>query len=66
MLEKLAKILLEKESIDGEELKKFWDEVTAGIAEKDSKQVPALAVLKVILTARLRDIIRAKSLILSG
>ncbi len=34
MLEKLAKILLEKESIDGDELKKFMDEVTAGIAEK--------------------------------
>ncbi len=39
MLEKLAKILLEKESIDGEELKKFLDEVKAGIAEKGSKQV---------------------------
>jgi cell division protease FtsH len=39
MLEKLAKILLEKESIDGEELKKFLDEVKAKIAEGDSKQV---------------------------
>ena len=39
LLEKLAKILLEKESIDGEELKKFLDEVKARIAEDDSKQV---------------------------
>jgi len=39
MLEKLAKILLEKESIEGEELKKFWEEVRARIAEKGSKQV---------------------------
>ena len=39
MLEKLAKILLEKESIDGEELKKFLAEVKAKIAEDDSKQV---------------------------
>ena len=39
MLEKLAKILLEKESIDGEELKEFLDEVKAKIAEDDSKQV---------------------------
>ncbi|MHC1725140.1 MAG: ATP-dependent zinc metalloprotease FtsH [Syntrophobacteraceae bacterium] len=34
MLEKLAKILLEKESIDGVELKTFSDEVTAEIAQK--------------------------------
>jgi len=39
MLEKLAKILLEKESIDGEELKKFFDEVKAMIAEDGSKKV---------------------------
>jgi cell division protease FtsH len=39
MLEKLAKILLEKESIEGEELKKFWEEVRARIAEKGTKQV---------------------------
>jgi cell division protease FtsH len=39
MLEKLAKILLEKESIDGGELKKFVDEVTARIAEDSSKRV---------------------------
>ncbi len=39
MLEKLAKILLEKESIEGEELKRFSDEVNAKIAENDSKQV---------------------------
>ena len=39
MLEKLAKILLEKESLDGEELKKFLDEVTARIAEDGSKRV---------------------------
>ncbi|MGO9022075.1 MAG: ATP-dependent zinc metalloprotease FtsH [Syntrophobacteraceae bacterium] len=39
MLEKLAKILLEKESIDGEELKKFFDEVKARIAEDGSKKV---------------------------
>ena len=39
MLEKLAKILLEKESLDGEELKKFRDEVTAMVAGNDSKQV---------------------------
>ncbi len=38
-LEKLAKILLEKESIDGEELKKFRDEVTAMVAGQNSKQV---------------------------
>ena len=39
MLEKLAKILLEKESIEGEELERFLDEVKAKIAEEDSKQV---------------------------
>ncbi|MGO9557258.1 MAG: ATP-dependent zinc metalloprotease FtsH [Syntrophobacteraceae bacterium] len=39
MLEKLAKILLEKESIDGEELTKFMDEVKAMVAKDDSKQV---------------------------
>jgi cell division protease FtsH len=39
MLRKLAKILLEKESIDGEDLNKFRDEVVAGLAEKDSKRV---------------------------
>jgi cell division protease FtsH len=39
MLEKLAKILLEKESIDGEDLKTFLDEVKAKIAEEDSKQI---------------------------
>ncbi len=39
MLEKLAKILLEKESIEGEELKKFWEEVRARIAEKGPRQV---------------------------
>ncbi len=38
MLEKLAKILLEKESIDGEELKQFLDEVAAGLAEKSSNK----------------------------
>ena len=44
MLEKLAKILLEKESIDGEELKKFLDEVTAGNTEKVSSQSAAPSV----------------------
>lgn len=39
MLEKLAKILLEKESIDGEELKTFSDEAKAKIAEDGSIQV---------------------------
>jgi cell division protease FtsH len=39
MLEKLAKILLEKESMEGEELKKFWDEVKAAIAQKEGKLV---------------------------
>ena len=39
MLEKLAKILLEKESIEGEELERFLGEVKAKIAEDDSKQV---------------------------
>jgi cell division protease FtsH len=39
MLEKLAKILLEKESIDGEELKTFSDEARARIAEEGSIQV---------------------------
>ncbi len=34
MLEKLARILLEKESIDGVELKEFSDEVTAELAQK--------------------------------
>ena len=38
MLEKLAKILLEKESMEGEELKKFVEEVTAGLAGKDSSR----------------------------
>ena len=36
MLQKLAKILLEKESIEGEELKKFWDEVKQSIEVKQS------------------------------
>ncbi len=35
MLEKLARILLEKETIDGEELKKFQDEVRAGISDDE-------------------------------
>jgi cell division protease FtsH len=39
MLDKLAKILLEKESIDGEELKTFWEEVRERIAEQSSKRV---------------------------
>jgi cell division protease FtsH len=39
MLEKLAKILLEKESIEGEDLKKFMDEVMARVANKRSRQV---------------------------
>src|SRR5208283_5359098 len=39
MLEKLAKILLEKESIDGEELKTFSDEARAKITEEGSIQV---------------------------
>jgi cell division protease FtsH len=39
MLEKLAKILLEKESIDGEDLKKFSDEVKDRIAEDGSIKV---------------------------
>ncbi len=34
MLKKLAGILLEKESIEGEELKKFWDEVKERLAQK--------------------------------
>jgi cell division protease FtsH len=34
MLEKLAKILLEKESMEGEELKKFWDEVKESVAQR--------------------------------
>jgi cell division protease FtsH len=38
MLEKLAKILLVKESIDGEELKKFQDEVRAGLAARGSRE----------------------------
>jgi cell division protease FtsH len=38
MLEKLARILLEKESVDGEELKKFWDEVKSRIAGNGPKQ----------------------------
>ncbi|MGA2400449.1 MAG: ATP-dependent zinc metalloprotease FtsH, partial [Syntrophobacteraceae bacterium] len=44
MLEKLAKILLEKESIEGEDLKKFWDEVTVGMAEKGSISSPRQGV----------------------
>ena len=44
MLEKLAKILLEKESIDGEELKKFTEEVTAGLTGKDSIEPPVPGV----------------------
>ena len=44
MLEKLAKILLEKESMEGEELKKFVEEVTAGIAEKGSSEPPVPGV----------------------
>ncbi len=39
MLEKLAKILLEKESIDGEDLKKFSDEVKDRIAGDGSIKV---------------------------
>ena len=38
MLEKLARILLEKETIDGEELKKFQDEVRANISGDGSKR----------------------------
>ena len=37
MLEKLAKILLVKETMDGEELKKFQDEVRAGTSSDGSK-----------------------------
>ena len=44
MLEKLAKILLEKESMEGEELKKFVEEVTAGIAGKGSSEPPVPGV----------------------
>ncbi|MGO9531680.1 MAG: ATP-dependent zinc metalloprotease FtsH [Syntrophobacteraceae bacterium] len=44
MLEKLAKILLEKESMEGEELKKFVEEVTAGITEKGSSEPPVPGV----------------------
>ncbi|MGC9964879.1 MAG: ATP-dependent zinc metalloprotease FtsH [Syntrophobacteraceae bacterium] len=39
MLEKLAKILLVKESMEGEELKKFWEEVRVKVAEKAPRQV---------------------------
>jgi cell division protease FtsH len=39
MLEKLAKILLEKESMEGEELKKFWDEVKEKISQRKEKLV---------------------------
>ncbi|MDR3554461.1 MAG: ATP-dependent zinc metalloprotease FtsH [Syntrophobacteraceae bacterium] len=38
MLEKLAKILLVKESIDGEELKKFQDEVRAGLSARGPRE----------------------------
>ncbi len=41
MLEKLARILLEKESIDGEELKNFADAVKEKVAEKTLR--PAVA-----------------------
>ena len=44
MLEKLASILLEKESMEGEELKKFMEEVTAGIAGKGSSEPPVPGV----------------------
>ena len=44
MLEKLAGILLEKESMEGEELKKFMEEVTAGIAGKGSSEPPVPGV----------------------
>src|SRR5208337_1013937 len=44
MLEKLAKILLEKESMEGEELKKFVEEVTAGITVKGSSEQPVPGV----------------------
>ncbi len=44
MLEKLAGILLEKESMEGEELKKFVEEVTAGIAGKGSSEPPVPGV----------------------
>jgi len=38
MLEKLAKILLEKESIDGEDLNKIREQAIAGIAQRSSGQ----------------------------
>jgi cell division protease FtsH len=41
MLEKLAGILLEKESIEGPELKKFWDEVKERVAQKVQIVSPA-------------------------
>ncbi|SPF40738.1 ATP-dependent zinc metalloprotease FtsH [Syntrophobacter sp. SbD1] len=44
MLEKLARILLEKESIEGEELKKFVDEVKTTIAERESLKQEAGSV----------------------
>ncbi len=46
MLEKLAKILLEKESMEGEELKKFVEEVTAGVTEKGSSEQPVPGVIR--------------------
>ena len=42
MLEKLARILLEKESIDGEELKKFQDEVRAGTPDDGDRAAAGL------------------------
>ncbi len=41
MLEKLARILLEKESIEGPELKKFWDEVKERTVPKVQSALPA-------------------------
>lgn len=50
MLEKLARILLEKESIDGEELKRFQDEVRAGIPEDGDRAAPGANVTRPIST----------------
>ncbi|MFZ2446935.1 MAG: ATP-dependent zinc metalloprotease FtsH [Syntrophobacteraceae bacterium] len=41
MLERLAGILLEKESVDGEELKKFADEVRATVDERTQRSAAA-------------------------
>jgi cell division protease FtsH len=48
MLEKLAKILLEKESMEGEELKKFVEEVKAGLIAKDSSRPPVQDVNRLV------------------